>query len=265
MNADKLWHDYNRFRKRKSNKFAPPIYRALQAQIKYYIDTRDLINLPQQQLQQTLMSLYVEVGRQWAMITYYNILKDAGVKHSTPEVRIKRRGAIGLNEEFVNAILEFFRTDMFNTVTNITETTRTFLREQVAAGIEQQLSLDEIINNLLRSGITKNRAALISRTEVMKGANSAEQIGTDRTGLATRKEWLSVRDHRTRRDHVNVDGSVVDDGKPFNVGGYLMQRPGDGTSEDGRKVPVSEIANCRCVIGRHVLRGADGLPLRKAI
>lgn len=263
MNADKLWHEYNRFRKRKAAKFAPAIYRALQEQIKYYTETRDLNNLPQQRLQETLMGLYVEVGRIWSANTYYAVLKDAGVRPFKQELMIKRNGAIGLNEEFIQEIINFFNVDLFNNVQNITETTRNFIREQVAAGIEQQLGLDEIINNLLRSGITKTRAAMISRTEVMKGANAAEQIGTDKTGLQTRKEWISVRDERTRHDHVTVDGSIVPDGKPFNVGGYLMQRPGAAKTTDGRKVPASEVVNCRCVVGRVVLRGRDGLPLRK--
>lgn len=263
MNADKLWRTYNAFHKRKTAQFTRPIYIALQMQITHYVETRDLTNLPQQQLQQVLQELYITTGRQWAAFTFYNILKDAGVKFKEPAVRIKRAGSIGLNQEFVDAILEFFRTDLFNTVTNITETTRIFIREQVELGIQNQLSLDEIINSLLSSGITKNRAALISRTETMKAANAAEQVGTDKTNLQTRKEWISVRDHRTRHDHVTVDGSIVPDGKPFNVGGYLMLRPGANKTTDGQKVPAKEICNCRCVVGRIVLRGKDGLPLRK--
>jgi uncharacterized protein with gpF-like domain len=263
VNPNKLWHTYNKFRLRKTKQFAPSIYKAIQQQIKYYAATQDLINLPQQPMQQVLMDLYKDVGRIWGMNTYYNILNDAGIKHSVPQLQIKRRASIGLNEEFIQAIIDFFQIDMFNTVTNITETTRNFIREQVELGIQNQLSLDEIINSLLSSEITKNRAALISRTEVMKGANAAEQIGVDKTGLQTRKEWISVRDERTRRDHVTVDGSVVPDGSPFNVGGYMMLRPGAIKTTDGLRVPAKEVCNCRCVIGRHVLKDKDGLPLRK--
>jgi len=264
MDATKLWRQYNAFRKRKAAEFVPAIYKALQAQIKYYAATQDLNNLPQQPMQEVLRELYSVTGHQWATFTFYNVLKDAGVKYQEPLIRIKRAGAIGLNEEFVNAILEFFQTDLFNTVTNITETTRTFIREQVELGIQQQLSLDEIINNMLSSEINKTRAALIARTETMKAANAAEQVGTDKTNLQTRKEWISVQDHRTRHDHITVDGSIVPDGSPFNVGGYLMLRPGANKTTDGQRVPAKEICNCRCVIGRVVLRGRDGLPLRKS-
>lgn len=266
MNADKLWTQYNTFRKRKVNQFAPAIYKALQQQVKYYIQTKDLIHLPQQPLQHTLLQVYKETGRQWAFKTYYSVLKDAGVKHSTPEVRIKANGAIGLNQDFINSIIDFFRTDLFNTVTNITETTRDFLRQQEEQGIQDQLSIDEIANNMLASGITRNRAVLIARTETMKAANAAEQVGADRTGLQTEKEWIAVRDSRTRLDHISVDGRVVPDNKPFNVGGYLMMRPGDLTSADGREVPAREICNCRCCVGRHVMWDeATGLPVRKSL
>jgi hypothetical protein len=263
MNADKLWHQYNNFRKRKVAQHAPPVYKALQAQVTHYTTTRDLVHLPTQPLHNALQHLYKETGRQWAFKTYYSILKDAGLKHSNPQLRIKANGAIGLNEEFIQAITDFFNVDLFNTVTNITETTRQFLKDQTAAGIDQGLSLDDIINNLTTSDITKMRASLIARTETMKAANAAEQVGSDRTGLQTEKEWIAVRDNRTRFDHAEVDGKLAPDGKGFNVGGYLMERPGDTIDDNGRAVPAREICNCRCCIGRHVMEDADGLPVRK--
>src|SRR6478609_641591 len=263
MNSEKLWHDYNKFTLRKAKQFAPSIYKALNKQIEYYIQTNDLSNLPQAPIQDVLTELYTEVGRNWAIVTYYNLLKDAGLKHDpNPRLQIKRRAAIGLNEEFIQAILDFFATDQFNTIQNITQTTRNFIREQVNQGIQNQLSLDEIIDNLLSSGITKNRAALIARTEIGKSANAAEQIGSDKTGLVTTKVWISVRDFRTRLHHLEVDNQVRPDGKPFDVDGYQMQRPGDVKSADGRKVPGSLICNCRCCVGREVLRDKKtGLPL----
>src|SRR6478735_7043130 len=182
MNSKALWDAYNKFTLRKAKQYAPAVYKAIQAQIKYYTETQDLTNLPQQAMQQVLSEVYTETGRQWAANTYYRILNEAG--------------------------------------------------------IQNQLSLDEIINNLLSSEITKNRAALIARTETGKAANAAEQIGSDKTGLQTRKEWIAVRDFRTRHDHINVDGKIVPDGEPFNVGGYMMLRPGAIKTTDGLRVPA---------------------------
>lgn len=263
MNTDKLWRQYNAFRKRKIVQHTPAVYKALQAQIQYYAATKDTVHLPTQPMTDALRHLHKETGRQWAFKTYYGVLNDAGLKHSVPALRIKANGAIGINEDFINSILNFFQTDLFNTVTNITETTRKFINDQVSSGLEQQLSLDDIINSMLSSEITKNRAALIARTETMKAANAGEQVGTDKTQLQTQKEWIAVRDNRTRFDHAAEDGAIVPDGKPFDVGGYLMQRPGDSRTSTGGLVPAREICNCRCVIGRHVMRGPDGLPLRK--
>ena len=54
---------------------------------------------------------------------------------------------------------------------------------------------------------------------------------------------------------MQADGQTVPDGAPFNINGaYTMQRPGDSTNEDGTKVPAKEIVNCRCVVGREVVR-----------
>jgi len=100
----------------------------------------------------------------------------------------------------------------------------------------------------------------------MKAANLGEQLGSDKTGLQTNKVWISIRDNRTRFDHINADNQTVPDGQPFivGVGQYKMQRPGDSTSADGRKVPASEVCNCRCCVGRKVMRDERGLPVRKA-
>lgn len=265
MNKQKIYTEYRRFTKRKAAKYAPGIFRAIQSQVEYYVTTRDLANLPTQQLTATLQQLYRECAA-WGVETYLNIFKDVGMKPPVNQpLQIKRRGSIGLNEQFVADILEFFGIDGFNSITQITSTTRNFIRETVAAGIEQQLSLDEIINNLLTSGITKNRAAMISRTETGKAANSAAEIGAKRTGLVTTKTWLSVRDNRTRRDHIQADNQTQPSDQPFIVGNerFLMMHPMDTVSEDGRKIPGKEIINCRCTFGHEAVRGADGLPLRR--
>jgi len=267
MNANKLWHTYNNFRKRKVKQFAPSIYKALQAQIKYYIETQDLVNLPQVPMQQALSELYSETGRVWAATIFFSVLNDAGVRYKKPEVNIKRNASFGLNQDFIDAIIQFFQTDMFGNIQNITQTTRNQIQQIVSDGVQQQLSLDDIINNLLTSGITKTRAAMISRTEVGKAANAAAEIGAKKTGLLTRKVWIAALDSRTRPDHVHVDNQTQPSDKPFIVGseGFLMMRPMASVSEDGRKIPGKEVINCRCTFGHIPVRGKDGLPVRATL
>lgn len=266
MNANDTWKQYNTFHKRKTAQHTPGVYKALQAQLKYFAETRDIEGIPFIPVAEQLKNIYVDTGPLWAFQTYINVMRDAGLKkHYRPAISLKRRMPIGFNESFINAMLEFYRVDFLNTADDITQTSKDYIRQSITRGLQKGEDLDFIIDQILKDGFTKKRAALIARTEVMKASNHGEQLGTDKTGLETRKEWLSVRDHRTRRDHVAADGQTVEDGAPFHIGteNYLMQRPGASKGTDGRTIPAKEICNCRCTVGRHVLRDSDGLPMLK--
>lgn len=56
------------------------------------------------------------------------------------------------------------------------------------------------------------------------------------------KEWVAVLDRRTRPTHVAADGQVVGLNETFNVGGFSMRFPTDGSLG----APAGEIVNCRC-------------------
>jgi hypothetical protein len=265
MNANDLWKSYNRFRLRKAKQHEPSVYKALQAQLKFFADNRNVDAIPMQPIADVVRKIYLDAGRLWAHQSYLNVLRDAGLK-KPPE---QKKMPIGFNEEFINAILSYFRTQLLSeAVIPITETTKDWIRKQLTLGIEQGLGIDAIVAEMLQAPITRVRAELISRTEVMKAANIGEQLGVEKTGLQTQKEWIAIRDDRTRHDHNLVDGNVVDDGEAFSVGIYKMQRPGsDVLTKAGDKVTGSaaaaEVCNCRCCIGRKVLRGKNGLPLRR--
>ena len=253
---------YNNFRKRKAAKHTPAVYKALQAQIKHFAQTGKVDEIPMQPVYDAVKNMYTDAGKLWALQTYYNTLKEAGLKHGQQV----KRAPIGFNEEFINSILAYFNTQLLTEATiPITETTQEWIRRELTRGINEGLGIDEIVRGIIQSPITRRRAELISRTEVMRASNLGEQIGVDKTGLDTKKVWIAIRDKRTRHDHALVDNSIVADGEPFNVGGWSMQRPGDPIDEQGNKVPASEICNCRCTIGRKVNRDpVTGLPMRRA-
>lgn len=268
MNATQLWNQYNTFRNRKVKQYVPAVYKALQTQLQYFADTGNYEMIPMEPVATVIKDIYMDAGRNWAHQTYLNVLRDVGLKSPHLNYQTKRRAPIGYNEDFINSILEYFQLQLLNdAVLPISSTTKDWIRKSLSDGIAEGQSIDEIVNEILASGITLNRANVITRTEIGKAANYGEQLGTDKTGLATNKVWISVRDNRTRRDHVTVDNQVQPDGKPFIVGfeQYEMQRPGVSKSDDGRKIPAKEVVNCRCVVGRKVLRGKDGLPLRKVV
>lgn len=263
MNKQKLWREYNLFISRKAKQHEPAIYKALRDQVKYYAETRQIDSIPIQPMYNAIRNLWVDVGRLWGWKTYSGILKDARVKPA----QIKA-APIGWNAEFVQTILQLINAELLETVAKINDKTRDWILKSINDGLAAGNGIDQIVNSILtNTDIPRMRAERIARTESGKAANAAEQIGTDKTGLQTNKEWISVNDHRTRHDHREVDGQVQPDGQPFTVGAYKMQRPGDSKTQNavGIVAPASEVVNCRCVIGRAVLRDKKtGLPLRRA-
>lgn len=258
-----LWHRYNSFRKKKVALYVPAVYKALKAQIKFFADTHSIDNIPFAPFEPVIKDIYLDVGRLWAHQSYLSVMGNTGLRKSSFLNLQTKRMPIGFNEDFINAILQYFQLKLLNeAVIPITQTTRDWIRQVLNEGIEQGKGIDEIVQEIIKSDIPRIRANVIARTEIMKAANYGEQLGSDKTGLQTNKIWIAVRDKRTRHDHSNVDGQIVPDGKPFNVGGYEMQRPGVGVADNGIKIPAKEVVNCRCTVGRKVLRGANGLPLR---
>jgi HK97 family phage portal protein len=87
----------------------------------------------------------------------------------------------------------------------------------------------------------KSRATLIARTESASTVNAGTYAVYDIEGVK-QIEWLSVRDDRTREAHVDVDGQTVKIGDKFDVGGDMMEYPGDPSASAGN------LCNCRCTI-----------------
>ena len=86
------------------------------------------------------------------------------------------------------------------------------------------------------------RVEMIARTESMHAANfgSTELF---RAYGADRHEWVATNDIRTRPTHAAANGQVRVIGQPFEVGGYPMLHPLDGSLG----APAGEIVQCRCV------------------
>jgi uncharacterized protein with gpF-like domain len=90
------------------------------------------------------------------------------------------------------------------------------------------------------------RAELIARTE----AGTSVNAGTFATYIVEgveEKEWVSVRDDRTRDsgdefNHLDMDGTIVGINEKFDVDGELLDYPGDPTASAGN------VCNCRCTM-----------------
>lgn len=88
--------------------------------------------------------------------------------------------------------------------------------------------------------VSSFRARMIARTEAHTAANAATHEAAIASGVVTQQEWVSSADERTRLDHADSNGQTVGIREKFNVGGELLEYPGDpnGSAEN--------IINCRC-------------------
>lgn len=89
----------------------------------------------------------------------------------------------------------------------------------------------------------KWRAVMLARTDLIALSNGAAQdavlvLGSDGPQFKT---WVSAGDERVRETHVDANRQTVGTGEPFNVGGAMLQYPGDPLGPD------SEVIQCRCV------------------
>lgn len=99
---------------------------------------------------------------------------------------------------------------------------------------------------LAARGLSPFRAFTIARTETHAAAmyastETVKEIQTD-TGLDVLKIWNTTEDDRTREAHAAADGQRVKMSEQFEVGGEMMDMPGDQSASAENNI------NCRCVL-----------------
>ena len=135
---------------------------------------------------------------------------------------------------------QYYGIDLLNDAEGITQTTIEQIRKVLVEAEVKGWGFDEIVNRLDSPDLTRNRSRLIARTEIVTASNGAAVIQAKESGLILNKEWVSARDNRVRRDHLQVNGKVVGIDDDFTVGTAKMSQPGD------RRGGASECCNCRC-------------------
>jgi len=147
--------------------------------------------------------------------------------------------------EFEIALAQYINGNVATLVTEINETTRQAIKNDILFATQNNLDLpatsNRIRNTLIGFGLW--RASLIARTEVHRTASWAnEQTAVQMNIAGTIKEWVSVQDDRTRITHSFADGQQRDINDKFEVGGTLLKYPGDPAGGP------EETINCRCVV-----------------
>jgi hypothetical protein len=234
------WRKWDAFQRSRERMWINPINKAIQEQYKQFLEyykqgyspTLSTFNIREEPLNNVLQQLYVNVGLSWANMTRLDL-------------QTKERRPMGFNEEMTALILQYFQTDLLNDVSNMTATTRKEILDAIESAINNGFGFDDIVKMLENAQLTKIRARLIARTEIVTAANTAAEIQAVKSGLKLRGIWISARDNRTRLDHIEVNGKTTQMGEPFIVGGFPMMHPGD-RGQNGNRTPAKQICNCRC-------------------
>lgn len=128
-----------------------------------------------------------------------------------------------------------------------------FGKQQITASVTSSIlqgrSIKQMADDLQNRIVTMSRVSAIrsARTAVTNAQNAGRMDGYSaaaQMGIRVKKRWVASKDLRTRHDHGVADNQVVDYDEPFDVGGYKMMFPGDGSLG----APGHELYNCRCTV-----------------
>jgi len=160
--------------------------------------------------------------------------------------------AFGVNDEFINAVIEYFQKFLLNKVVlPISQTTADQIEKMLQEALQGGWGVDRTVKELEDSDIPKWRARLIVRTESVRATNFTQLAAADNEEVEMEKMWIAIDDSRTRKSHshAGVDGQRVDIDQPFSHG---LMFPGDPNG------PAKEVCNCRCTLGYFAKRDANG-------
>ena len=130
-----------------------------------------------------------------------------------------------------------------NSFAQISESMTERIMKEVDKGVEDQVSITNIIGNILDTvgnpEFLEHRAERIARTEVLTAFSIGNKGAMDNTaevipGLV--KVWITAGDDRVRDSHIDLQGDTVKHDEEFDNG---LQYPRDVDSSD-----PSEVINC---------------------
>lgn len=256
---------FRRFQQSRENFFAPKINAELYKQ--YQTVTRfaetfgvNAVNMIDSGgIQRVIRNLYMDAGIVYGAKIRADFAKMGAYR---PQKQSKARGAIGFSHHMAELIAAYFKTDILNTSEGITQTTRDLITKVFNDAYRVGLSINDIVEKLKNTELSKIRARLIARTETVTATNRSALFVAQDTGLLLNKSWLATKDARTRDDHREVDGHQVGRDEYFKVGDATMLVPGARTQENGQPVPAELVVNCRCTTTFSAVRDSAGRLIR---
>lgn len=225
------YRSFRKFQNAREIFWKPKFYAVLMAQVHKGLNNEVIDFEP---LYTMLFKMYKDVATVWGHKVQLSIKRQ----------QTKARQPIGFSERLYEILKQQYGIDLMQDALDITEYTKKLIGEVLAKSALEGFGIDEIVKRL--EGLTEVRARRIARTETVAASNIAGDVIAFESGLAMNKEWLAILDSRTRHDHYQIHGTIIDINSKFDVGGNPMRFPGDrGTN--GISVDADETINCRCV------------------
>lgn len=188
-------------------------------------------------------SLYRNVGVEFARESY---------------VSNKSKSAEQYEDTWTTYMNNYVQTVAGDRIVSITAETKrivlSFIRDTIDTGVAEGYGTDVIARNIQKIlnekgvDISRWRAKMIARTEVVGASNVGALEGARALGQPTQKVWIATRDKRTRDIHMAAEGLTVDINDKFEVGGEMLDCPGDPNGSGGN------VINCRCAVAFKVKR-----------
>lgn len=120
------------------------------------------------------------------------------------------------------------------------------VKSVLTQGILQGESIPDIAKRLEHVTGGDHAAAIRNARTMITGAQNAGRIDAQERakdmGIPVKKQWLATLDDRTRHEHRELDGMVVETDEPFEVDGYRIMFPGDPDADP------EMVYNCRCTL-----------------
>lgn len=253
LNWDKLQYKYERKAFRIVNQHIKkiltdiPLNNVSVNTYKYLIDG----NITESKIKAMFVELYTVIGVDYANRIKKSISKEINTKKISPD------------DSLVREILLFLSNEGGIKITSVRSSLINDLIEAVKLKIEEQgtvIDLQNVIHEIVsRSQLFyKWQALRIARTETTSASNFSALHSASESEIELTKEWVAVRDNRTRLDHTFENGQIVDFDAPFQMAdGSLLSYPGD------IKAKPSQIINCRCTLAFKGKRDSDGMLIFK--
>jgi uncharacterized protein with gpF-like domain len=246
--------------------FTPLMFEAIKAQISSFItDLEKGIEYAKSRMNNELVNPQASKVVRDIYLTVGSFFVNDTIK----EINGLEKKGFGVDERWINALLNYFRTDLLTkAVFPISETTRKQILEVLTRAQTQGWGVDRIVRELGRDELIIWRARMIVRTESARAMFYGQKIGEQESNWESIKVWIAADDHRTRHSHNDIDNKVTEGkfavpvyknvGKvDIQIGVDMMEGPGDPRATAGNLI------NCRCTIARRLKKDANGKFIRK--